>query len=66
MVPPWGDAVGALIDGGVSIAGLTVDVQGLELDIPLKAPSDMSQWRVDLAAWPRRSYPARYPSPAAC
>ena len=46
---PLGDAVGALIDGGVSIAGLTVDVQGLELDIPLKAPADMSQWRVDLA-----------------
>jgi len=46
---PLGDAIGALIDGGVSIAGLTVDVQGLELDIPLKAPADMSQWRVDLA-----------------
>jgi large repetitive protein len=44
-----GDAVGALVDGGVAIAGLSVDVDGLELDIPLKHPAELDQWSVDLA-----------------
>jgi hypothetical protein len=44
-----GDAIGALVDGGVSIAGLTVDVQGLELDVPLKHPAELDLWDVDLA-----------------
>ena len=44
-----GDGVGALVDGGVSISGLSVEVQGLELDIPLKHPAELGQWQVDLS-----------------
>ena len=44
-----GDGVGALVDGGVSISGLSVEVQGLELDIPLKHPAEPGQWQVDLS-----------------
>jgi hypothetical protein len=49
LMGPVGDGIGALVDGGVSIAGLTVDVQGLELGIPLKHPAELDQWKVDLA-----------------
>jgi len=45
---PGGDLIGALVDGGVSIAGLTVEVQGLELDVPLHSPAHLDQWQVDL------------------
>ncbi len=44
-----GDGIGALVDGGVSISGLSVEVQGLELDIPLKHPAELDQWEVDLS-----------------
>jgi large repetitive protein len=43
------DLVGALVDGGVAVAGLAVEVQGLELDVPLHYPADLSQWQVDLS-----------------
>jgi hypothetical protein len=46
---PGKDVIGALVDGGVSIAGLTVDLQGLELDIPMQHPGCLNQWGVDLA-----------------
>jgi hypothetical protein len=49
LMGPVGDGISALVDGGVSIAGLTVDVQGLELGIPLKHPAELDQWKVDLA-----------------
>ncbi len=38
-----------LIDGGVSLAGLTVQVDDLELDLPWPAPWDVAHWRLDLA-----------------
>lgn len=44
-----GDGLGALVDGGVSIAGLTVDVQGLEITVPLKHAAELSQWGIDLS-----------------
>jgi hypothetical protein len=44
-----GDGIAALVDGGVAIAGLTVDVQGLTLAIPLKHPAELNLWDVDLA-----------------
>ena len=44
-----GDGMAALVDGGVAIAGLTVDVQGLTLAIPLKHPAELNLWDVDLA-----------------
>jgi large repetitive protein len=40
---------GVGIDGGVSISGLVVDVQGLILKIPVRTPTDLRQWEVDLA-----------------
>lgn len=49
MMGGSGDGIGALVDGGVDIAGLSVDVQGLELAIPLKHPAELDQWTVDLA-----------------
>ncbi|MCX5262259.1 hypothetical protein OOK27_50450 [Streptomyces canus] len=38
-----------LVDGGVSIAGLTAQVDDLELNLPWPAPWEISQWRLDLA-----------------
>jgi hypothetical protein len=49
MMGGAGDGIGALVDGGVDIAGLSIDVQGLELAIPLKHPSELDQWTVDLS-----------------
>lgn len=40
---------GVGLDGGVSISGLVVDVQGLILKIPLRNPADIKKWEVDLA-----------------
>jgi hypothetical protein len=44
-----GDGIGALLDAGVDISGLSIEVQGLELDIPLKHPAELDQWQVDLS-----------------
>ena len=41
--------VGISVDGGVSIAGLSVDVDDLSLLVPLDAPADLARWEVDLA-----------------
>lgn len=38
-----------LVDGGVSIAGLTAQVDDLELSLPWPEPWDVSRWRLDLA-----------------
>ena len=43
------DAVGALVDGGVSIAGLVVEVQGLEITVPLQHAAELNRWSVDLS-----------------
>ncbi|MBQ1075782.1 hypothetical protein KBX06_21855 [Micromonospora sp. C31] len=41
--------VGVSVDGGVSVAGLTLDVDDLSLLVPLRNPTDLSAWEVDLA-----------------
>ncbi|MEH0972625.1 DUF6603 domain-containing protein [Micromonospora sp. CPCC 205546] len=41
--------VGVSVDGGVSVAGLTLDVDDLSLLVPLRDPTDLSAWEVDLA-----------------
>lgn len=38
-----------LVDGGVSLAGLTVQVDDLELRLPWPEPWDVSHWELDLA-----------------
>ena len=43
------DRVKALLDGGVSLAGLTVAVDDLSVSIPWRRPWDLDDWRLDLA-----------------
>lgn len=43
------DRVKFLLDGGVAIAGLTVEVDDLSVSVPFHAPLDLDAWRLDLA-----------------
>ncbi|MGW5671444.1 DUF6603 domain-containing protein, partial [Micromonospora sp. NPDC003776] len=40
--------VGVAMDGGVALAGLTLDVDDLSLLVPLRNPTDLSAWEVEL------------------
>jgi large repetitive protein len=42
------DYVGVLVDGAVSLAGLSISVQGLTLKIPPKYPKAPERWKFDL------------------
>ena len=42
-------SVSILVDGGASLAGLTVQVDDLEVIIPWATPMDLATWRLDLA-----------------
>jgi hypothetical protein len=43
------DRVKFLLDGGVAVAGLTVQVDDLSVSVPYHAPLDLGAWRLDLA-----------------
>ena len=43
------ESVSILVDGGASLAGLTVQVDDLEVIIPWATPFDLALWRLDLA-----------------
>ena len=43
------DRARLLMDGGVSLAGLTVGVDDLSLSVPWRRPLELSDWRIDLA-----------------
>jgi hypothetical protein len=43
------DRVKFLLDGGVAVAGLTVEVDDLSVSVPYHAPLDFDAWRLDLA-----------------
>jgi large repetitive protein len=43
------DRVKALLDGGVSLAGLTVGLDDLSVSLPWRRPWDLADWRLDLA-----------------
>ncbi|WP_229402300.1 DUF6603 domain-containing protein [Micromonospora okii] len=41
--------IGMAIDGGVAISGLTLDVDDLSVLVPLRTPTDLRTWQLDLA-----------------
>jgi hypothetical protein len=42
------DMLSLLFDGGISLAGFSVDLQGLSIGVPLKTPNDFSKYDLDL------------------
>ncbi len=42
------EALRLLVDGGVSLAGLTVEVDDLYLQVPIKTPGTFSSWKLGL------------------
>lgn len=45
------DSVSVLLDGGASIAGLTIALDDLEVIVPWATPLDLTTWRLDLAGF---------------
>ncbi|HEX7117668.1 MAG TPA: DUF6603 domain-containing protein [Longimicrobiales bacterium] len=45
---PAGDRLSLQFDGGVKVAGLDIDLQGLSIGIPATAPWDVGRYAVDL------------------
>ena len=45
------DSVSLLIDGGTSVAGLTIAVDDLAIIVPWATPLELSTWRLDLAGF---------------
>ncbi|WP_145776348.1 DUF6603 domain-containing protein [Micromonospora olivasterospora] len=41
--------IGLAVDGGVAISGLTLNVDDLSLLVPLRTPTDLRTWQLDLA-----------------